>query len=180
MIVQAGGARLLLQSDPDRARDSILNIERTGREALADLRRLLGMLRKNDDPRALAPQPGLSQLPSLINSTRNEGVRYELQTLGAPIDLTPGVDLVAYRVIEMALLTAVKHGVSCGRVSVRFVPHELEVEISGDKPIPDIEQDLRSVARRVDLYEGSLQSTIGPGGGFELQARLPIREATPA
>ena len=59
MVIQAGGARRLLRSDPERARDSILTVEQTGREALADLRRLLGMLRKDDDPRALAPQPGL-------------------------------------------------------------------------------------------------------------------------
>ena len=64
MVIQAGGARQLLRTEPERARDSILTVERTGREALADLRRLLGMLRKDDDPRALAPQPGLDQLAS--------------------------------------------------------------------------------------------------------------------
>ena len=63
MVVQAGGARLLLRSEPDRARESILNVEETGREALADMRRLLGMLRKDDDPRALSPQPGLEPAP---------------------------------------------------------------------------------------------------------------------
>ncbi len=73
MVVQAGSARLLLRSDPERARASILTVEHTGREALADLRRLLGMLRKDDDPRALSPQPGLKQLPALIESIRESG-----------------------------------------------------------------------------------------------------------
>ena len=72
MVIQAGGARRLLRSDPDRARDSILSVEQTGREALADLRRLLGMLRKDDDPRALAPAAGLDQLTALLDSIRDE------------------------------------------------------------------------------------------------------------
>ena len=73
MVIQAGGARRLLFSDPARARDSILTVERTGREALADMRRLLGMLRKDDDQRALAPQPGLDQLAHLLDSIRQAG-----------------------------------------------------------------------------------------------------------
>jgi signal transduction histidine kinase len=89
MIIQAGGARLLVRSDPERARDSILNVEQTGRETLADLHRLLGMLRKDDDPRALAPQPGLNQLAALIDSIRDTGVECELRAEGEPIDLTP-------------------------------------------------------------------------------------------
>ena len=80
MVIQAGSARLLLRSDPDRARDSILNVEQTGREALSDLRRLLGMLRKDDDPRALSPQPGLDQLPALIDSLRRAGLACERRT----------------------------------------------------------------------------------------------------
>jgi len=103
MVIQAGGARRALRSDPDRARDSMRNVEQTGREALADLRRLLGMLRKDEDPRALAPQPGLKQLRELIGSMRDIDVQCELRIEGMPIDLTPGVDLVGYRVIEAAL-----------------------------------------------------------------------------
>ena len=106
MVIQAGSARLLLRSDPGRARDSILNVEETGRQALSDLRRLLGMLRKDDDPRALSPQPGLGQLAALIDSLGDAGLACERQTVGEPIDLTPGIDLVAYRVIEAALRAA--------------------------------------------------------------------------
>ena len=77
MVIQAGSARLLLRSDPGRARESILNVEETGRQALSDVRRLLGMLRKDDDPRALSPQPGLGQLAALIDSLRDAGLACE-------------------------------------------------------------------------------------------------------
>lgn len=177
MIVQAGGARLLLRTDPDRARDSVLTIEHTGREALADLRRLLGMLRKDDDPRALSPQPGLNQLPALIDTTGQAGLTCELRTVGNPVDLTPGVDLVAYRVIEAALLTAARHHRHRVLVTIRYTPHELDLGISGDGTIPGLEQSLQATAQRVALYDGSLSAATPADGGFELQVRLPIGAA---
>jgi signal transduction histidine kinase len=180
MVVQASGARMVLRSDPDRARESILNVEHTGREALADLRRLLGMLRKNDDPRALAPQPGLGQLPALVESIAGEGFACELCTLGDPIDLTPGVDLVAYRVIETVLLRAAHHHCSNGVVTVRYEASELALEISGYGPIGNLNQELRVIAERVELYDGSLRTASGDGGAFSLHARLPLRVAVPA
>ena len=180
MVIQAGGARRLMRTDPQRARDSILNVEHTGREALADLRRLLGMLRKDDDPRSLAPQPGLSQLAALIDSISDPGFACELRTLGGPIDLTPGVDLVAYRVVEAALLAAARHGASGAVVTVCYQPHELRLEIRGNGTIPDLGQSLRDIAQRVALYDGRLQTLPTGDGGFALQARLPVGEAIPA
>jgi signal transduction histidine kinase len=180
MVIQAGGARQFLSSDPDRARDSILNVEHTGREALADLRRLLGMLRKDDDPRALAPQPGLDRLPALIDAIHATGLACELRTLGEQIDLTPGVDLVAYRVIEAALLSAAHHRCSRTVVTVRYEPHELELEIDGDGSNADLDDHLRAIAQRVSLYDGSLSLPPGGGDGFSVQARLPLGAAVPA
>ena len=177
MVVQAGSARLLLRSDPDRARESILNVEHTGREALADLRRLLGMLRKDDDPRALSPQPGLKQLPALIESCRESGFACELRTEGDPIDLTPGVDLVAYRVIEAALRAAADQRLSHGVLTVRYATAALELDISGDGQIPGFDERLRAIADRVALYDGTLRTASTRGRGFELQARLPTRTA---
>jgi signal transduction histidine kinase len=171
---------MMLRSDPDRARDSILNVEHTGREALADLRRLLGMLRKDDDPRALAPQPGLGQLPALVASVAGDGYACELRTLGDPIDLTPGVDLVAYRVIETALVRrARRHGGNIV-VTVRYEPSELALEIRGDGPFGDLDEELQAIAERVGLYGGSLRTSRGDGDTFSLQARLPLRAAVPA
>src|SRR6202043_1497050 len=88
MVVQAGGARMLLRRDPDRARDGIISIEETGREALGDLRRLLGILRKDDDPRALSPQPGLGQIGSLLESRSTAGATWTMRFVGEPADIT--------------------------------------------------------------------------------------------
>jgi signal transduction histidine kinase len=179
MVVQAGGARRLLHSDPERARESILNVEHTGHEALADLRRLLGVLRKADDPRSLAPQPGLEQLAKLLHSIRGAGLECELRTLGVPVDLTPGVNLVAYRVIETALLAAARHRSGRALVTIRYQPHVLELDISGCM-LPDPDDSLRAVAERVALYDGKLRTLPSDGGRFALQARLPVGDVIPA
>jgi signal transduction histidine kinase len=175
MIVQSGGARRMLRSEPERARDSILSVEHTGREALADLRRLLGMLRKDDDPRALAPQPGLGQLPALRESMREGGLECRLRYDGAPIDLTPGVDLVSYRVVEAVLLRALHHRCRTAEVVVRYRPERLELEIRGDRADPQIEHELVGIAERVRLYDGTLRPIVADGGGFALLTRLPLR-----
>jgi len=180
MVIQAGGARRLLRSDPERARDSILTVEQTGREALADLRRLLGMLRKDDDPRALAPQPGLDQLTTLLDSVRDRGLECELLSEGEPIDLTPGIDLVGYRVIEAALASAAHHRCARAVVSIRYRHGWLEFEIRGHGSIPDLDADLRGMSERVALYSGSLETLPEGGDGFALQARLPLGAAVAA
>jgi signal transduction histidine kinase len=173
MVIQAGSARLLLRSDPVRARDSILNVERTGRQALSDLRRLLGMLRKDDDPRALSPQPGLSQIAALIESVRQTGLTCERSTVGQPIDLTPGIDLVAYRVIEMGLHAAAAGRVGHSLVTIRYEPRDVRLEIRADRVIPDLDLMLAPLVQRVALYHGELR--IQPTTeGFAVRARLPL------
>lgn len=178
MVVQAGGARRLLHTEPERARESILTVEQIGRETLADLRRLLGMLRKEDDPRALAPQPGLAELEKLVASTRATGLECELSEDGKRLDLTPGIDLVAYRVIETTLQTAVRGGGSQrARVTIRYRPERLELEISGDGQI-DLDTKMAGVAERVALYDGDLQKLPDPISGFAVRARLPLGATT--
>ncbi len=179
MVVQAGGARRLLRSDPQRARASILAVESTGREALGELRRLLGMLRKDEDPQALAPQPGLDQVPSLIESARDAGIACELHREGEPVALTPGVDLVGYRFIETVLAAAPLH--RCGRaaVAIRHQRRGLELEIRGDGTPVDLQQELRSVAERVALYSGSLETRSGVEDTFSVHARLPLGAPLP-
>ena len=180
MVIQAGGARRALRSDPDRARDSMLNVENTGRDALADLRRLLGMLRKDDDPRALAPQPGLNQLGTLMDLMRNIGLDCELQIKGEPTDRTPGVDLVGYRVVEAALQSAAQRHTRRAVVTVRYQPNEIELDIRGHGSIPDLDDELQAIAQRVALYNGSLRMSPTDAGEFALQARLPVAQAIPA
>jgi len=176
MVIQAGGARMLLRRDPDRARESIVSIEDAGREALADLRRLLGILRKNDDPRALSPQPGLGQVGSLLASGNMAGATWTLRSAGESADLTPGVDLLAYRVIEAALASARGHDVARGAVTVHYRSRALEVEVEGDGPIPDIDHELHAVAQRVSLYDGVLR-LASTDRSFTVFARLPLRTA---
>jgi signal transduction histidine kinase len=173
MVIQAGSARLVLRTDPDRARDSILAVEETGRQALSDLRRLLGMLRKQDDPRALSPQPGLGQVAALIESLRGTGMACERRTNGTPVDLTPGVDLVAYRVIEAALQAAAERHVRHSSVSVNYGSRDLELEVRGDGTIADLDGTFAPLVDRVDLYRGELR-TEPQAAGFALRARLPL------
>ncbi len=179
MVIQAGSARLLLRSDPVRARGSILNVEETGRQALSDVRRLLGMLRKDEDPRALRPQPGLSEVAALIDLLRSAGLACERQTIGDPIDLTPGTDLVAYRVIETGLRAAADHQVRNGLVTIHYKPRDLELEIRGDRAIPDLDRIIASLAQRVAIYDGELR-TEPRDHGFALRTRIPLEAAVPA
>jgi signal transduction histidine kinase len=174
MVIQAGGAKQLLRSDPDRARESILAVENAGRETLADLRRLVGMLRKDDDPRALAPQPGLDELAALIRSTQESGLTCELRIEGGQVDLTPGVDLVAYRIVEAALALASAHGSRSARVAVHYGPQSLRLAIAADGPAPDIERELPGLHERVGLYGGELRANIADVGRYLILARLPL------
>ncbi len=175
MVIQAGGARRLLAGDPDQARESILTVERTGRETLGDLRRLLGMLRRDDDPRALAPQPGLDQLADLVSSLAAEGFACGLEVEGEQPGLTPGVNLVGYRVAEAALSSAARNGSTTASVIVRYRPRELALEVRGDGAMPSDDEELEAMAARVALYDGRLSAR--PGDRFEVGATLPLAEA---
>jgi signal transduction histidine kinase len=175
MVVQAGGARRLLGSEPDRARESILTVEQVGREALAEMRRLLGLLRKDDDPRALSPQPGLEQLPELARTLGDTGLACELRVEGEPIALTPGIDLVGYRVIETALETAVAARCTHASATIRYQQRRLELEIRGEGPLRDAGDAMRAVTERVELYGGELDVLpAAERDEFALRCRLPL------
>jgi signal transduction histidine kinase len=176
MVVQAGAAGRVLREEPDRARESILNVEQTGREALAEMRRLLGLLRKDDDPRALTPQPGLDQLPDLAGALADVGLICELRTEGTSIELTPGINLVGYRVIETALERAAGLGCRHTSATVRYEPRRLELEIRGDRRLPDLGDALRSVSERVELYGGSLD-VLDEHAQFAIRCVLPLEGA---
>lgn len=173
MVIQAAAARQLVRRDPERARDAILAVEATGREALAEVRRLLGLLRKDDDPRALAPQPGIEQLPDLTDSWCAAGLACHVQTAGTPMALTPGINLVGYRVVEATLADAAEGGCSQATATVRYAPERLDLEIDGDRPLSGFGSGLTTVAERVRLYGGSL-NLAAVAGGFAVRCRLPL------
>jgi signal transduction histidine kinase len=172
MVVQAGGARRLLAADPDRARASILTVEQTGRQTLAEMRRLLGLLRSDDDPAALAPQPGLDRLGELVGTVARGGLICALATEGEPVALTPGIDLVAYRVIEAALARAAQARCAAATALVRYAPGWLELEVNGDRPVPGTAAELAAVRERVDLYGGRVDVDLR--GPFAVRCRLPL------
>lgn len=182
MVVQAGAARHTLSSADDDTKQALHSIETAGREALAELRRLLGVLRRPDDEPALAPVPGLARIGVLIAQVREAGLPTEMTVEGEPADLPPGTDLTAYRVIQEALTNSLRHaGPAHARVQIRYRPHELDLEISDDglgaagptTPPYGAGHGLAGMRERVALYGGTIEASREPAG-FTVRARLPL------
>jgi signal transduction histidine kinase len=179
MTVQAGAARLLLAEEPKRAREPILSVEETGRQALADMRRLLGVLRTETGEPALAPQPGLDHLDTLLAQARTAGLPAELTIEGERTALAPGVDLAAYRIVQEALTNARKHaGPARAKVTVSYQGDVLELEVTNDgRAAPNGGgggHGLIGMRERVALYGGTLEAGPRPAGGYTVRARLPL------
>jgi signal transduction histidine kinase len=181
MVIQAGGARRILARDPQRAIDAATLIERTGREALTEMRHLLGVLHAGERPAALAPQPTLHELGALLERSRAAGLPVELHVAGEPRELSAGVDLAAYRVVQEALTNALKHGGGHAEVRVGYADEQLTVTVSdrGDgTPRPRGEgggHGLVGMRERVRVIGGELLAGPRAGGGFEVDARLPLQ-----
>jgi signal transduction histidine kinase len=179
MVVQAEAGEALLEREPKRAREAFEAIQGTGREALAEMRRLLGPLRQEDRELALAPQPSLANLENLLARVREAGVPVELEVDGQPRQLPTGLDLSAYRIVQEALTNTLKHG---GRarawVVVRYGAKELEVEISDDGHSGENGANhghgIAGMRERVTLFGGELESGRHAGGGYVVRARLPL------
>lgn len=133
MVIQAGAGRRIMDIDGSRAREAFEAIERSGRQALGEMPRLLGMLRTDAGAPGLAPQPGLGDLPDLVERVRESGVSAELRLCGQTVALAPGLELAAYRVVQEALTNTIKHAhASRAQVLVEFKPDELRVEVVDD------------------------------------------------
>jgi signal transduction histidine kinase len=179
MVVQAqAGPRLL--DDPEQARGVFGSIETTGREALVELRRLLGVLRSGDDHAATAPQPGLDSLDALVGQIRGTGLRVDLRIEGDPVALPAGVDLSAYRIVQEALTNTLKHaGRAEAEVIVRYDTGFVELEILDNGVGPQAHSNgsghgIAGMRERVALYGGVLESGSRNGHGFAVRARLPL------
>jgi len=180
MVIQAGGARRILGRDPARAVEAAALIERTGREALGEMRQLLGILHAGEDLATLAPQPTLLELDTLAERSRAAGLPVELAVEGERRELPPGVDLAAYRVIQEALTNALKHGGGSASVRVRYEGEDLRIEVTDTGSgkagaVAGSGQGLRGMRERVRVYGGELHAGPRPDGGFEVRAHLPLQ-----
>jgi signal transduction histidine kinase len=179
MVVQAGAERLALGDERPATREALLAIERTGREALAEMSRLLGILRKEGEGLALAPRPSLAQIDALVQAVRDAGVPVELRVEGEPKDLPPGVDVSAYRIVQEALTNVVKHaGPARACVVVRHARLAVEVEVTDDGRRSvngnTAGYGLAGMRERVELHGGTLEAGSRSEGGFAVKARLPL------
>jgi signal transduction histidine kinase len=180
MVVQVSGVRRLLQGDQTREREALLSVEQTGRQALTEMRRMLGVMRiREDAPASLAPQPSLQHLDRLIAQIEEAGLPVTLRVEGDRRELSPGVDLSAYRIVQEGLTNALKHAKGANaEVVVRYVDSCVELEIADDGPGSG-ETDgqghgLVGMRERAALYGGTLETAARDGGGFVLRAQLPV------
>jgi signal transduction histidine kinase len=176
MVVQAAAARRLVPSDPDRASEAMEAIERTGREALNEMRRLLGVLRRGDEDLALTPQPTLKRLDLIAQQA---GMRVDLKIEGEPPAIPPGLDVAAYRVVQEALRAMQRAGEDGAAVTVRYSARGIELEVTGNAPVhedPEAEVRLLGTRERIALFGGELTAGRRRGGGWGLRARLPLPE----
>ena len=184
MVVQADGAAFALESSPARAREALTAISRTGRQALAEMRGLLGVLRSADEQDAeLAPQPGVEQLAGLLEQTRAAGLPVSFAIEGVPRPLPPGSALAAYRVVQESLTNARKHGgpTVSAAVTLRFCEDQLVIKVTDDGRARSVPVDgdglghgLIGMRERVDVHGGTVTAGPRPGGGWRVTATLPL------
>src|SRR5581483_3741785 len=182
VMLQAGGARA--QGDNAPA-GTLEKIERSSRQALVEMRRLLGVLREDDQSESLAPQPGIAQLEALAATVRAAGLPIELAFEGAHDDLPPALELSIYRIVQEALTNTLKHaGASCARVHVQRDREAVTVEILDDGANSANDEavgpghGLVGMRERVAHFGGELHAQPRPEGGFAVRARLPLSDAT--
>ena len=189
MVVQAGAARRIVERRPDTAGEVADLIERTGREALAELRQLFGAVRHGEGEDLHGPA-GIDRVEELAARARAAGLPVHVHVEGPRVKLPTGVDLTAYRVVQEALTNTLKHaGRAQASVLVSYEPNEIVVSIEDDGVGPAGPDDglgdvggghgLVGMRERVALYGGMLQAGRRPGGGFAVRARLPTRSAVP-
>jgi signal transduction histidine kinase len=185
MVVQADGAGYALRTDPDRAEAALQAIAGTGRQALNEMRRLLGVLRSADEQATLAPVPGLGELRELLDQARTAGLQVSYTLTGTPRELPEGAELAAYRVVQESLTNTRKHAglAATAAVTLRYEPDGLTVEVTDDGLGVGVGSEdsgghgLAGMRERIAVYGGTV--TAGPllHGGFGVSARLPCPQA---
>jgi signal transduction histidine kinase len=181
ITAQAAGAGRVFDAEPERARQALAAIETTGRGAMTELRRLLGLLQPTQRDAALDPPPTLAQLPSLVSRVERTGLPVQVSVSGTPIPLPPGMELNAYRIVQEALTNAVKHAdASRAWVDLAYAPQELTIRVRDDgrglRRTPTVGRGLLGMKERTGLHRGDLAVGPGPEGGVEVVARLPLEQ----
>ncbi len=183
MVLQTGAARQVLASDAERAEALMRSVEAGGREAMNELRNLLGLLSDDATEAPRTPQPRLAQIEELVDRVRDAGLPVDLAVDGTARPLPPGIDLAAYRIIQEALTNALRHGkTGPARVLIRYTNAALELEILDQSRVlpPHDDADERGgrglvgMRERIAIYGGTLQARPEPGHGYAVRARLPI------
>ncbi|MFA1549267.1 sensor histidine kinase [Actinomadura chokoriensis] len=187
IVVQADGASYAIDTDVGRARQALDTISSTGRLALAEMRRLLGVLREDDDAGAFAPQPGVAEIDDLVEQVRASGLAVTCEVAGTPAAMSEGRQLTVFRIVQEALTNTLKHGGPRVRVSVRlrYADDALEILVEDDGRGAAAFDDgrghgLAGMRERVAVYGGDVRAAPRPGGGFEVVARIPVREEVAA
>ncbi|MCF3169568.1 MULTISPECIES: sensor histidine kinase [Streptomyces] len=190
MVVQADGAAYVMDAAPDQAKQALETISSTGRQALAEMRRLLGVLRTGDAPESgeYVPQPDVEQIEELVEQVRQTGLEVDFKVEGTPRPLPSGVELTAYRVVQEALTNTRKHGGPDAGASVRLVYFDdglgLLIEDDGRGAAHELYEDggadgaghgMIGMRERVGMVGGTLDAGPRPGGGFRISALLPLR-----
>ena len=182
MVLQARGGRRSQVADPGAAREAFDTIDSTGTEALAEMRRLVGALRTDDEGPTLSPQPSLRDLDALVAQVREAGLAVDVSIEGTPIDLPPGVDLAAYRILQEALTNCLRHARSAtASVLVRYGDEDIDLLVTDTGHGAEADHagsgghGVIGMRERVAMYGGSIE--IGPreSGGFAVRAQLPLR-----
>lgn len=192
MVVQADGAAYVMDAAPDQARQALETISSTGRQALAEMRRLLGVLRTGDTRESgeYVPQPDVEQIEDLLDQVRQSGLAVDFRVEGTPRPLPSGVELTAYRIVQEALTNTRKHGGPNAGASVRLVYFDdglgLLVEDDGRGAAHELYEDggadgaghgMIGMRERVGMVGGTLDAGPRPGGGFRISALLPLKPA---
>jgi len=184
MVLQAGAAEQVLATSPERARESLATIQDSGREAIVELRRMLGLLRDPATGASPAPQPGVGRLDALLEQVRAAGLPVEMTVEGEPRRLPPGIDRSVYRIVQEGLTNALKYaGPAHATVRLRYGDLAVELEVLDDgrgaAGAGSGGFGLLGMRERAALYGGVLAAEPRPGGGYALRARLPL-EREPA
>ncbi|MFG2874981.1 sensor histidine kinase [Streptomyces sp. NPDC048337] len=192
MVVQADGAAYVMDAAPEQAKEALQTISGTGRQALAEMRRLLGVLRTGEPQESedYVPQPDVEQIEVLVEQVRAAGLAVDFEVEGAPRRLPSGVELTAYRIVQEALTNTRKHGGPDAKASVRLVYFDdglgLLVEDDGRGAAHELYEDggadgaghgLIGMRERIGMVGGTLDTGPRPGGGFRISALLPLKKS---